>query len=198
MKKIGIFFFFSILAVQMLVFGCAKSIRVHPSHYAASYPGGKSNKRVAVVIPSSEKHKKYTYNAWWAGWSASIELGEALEEITMQTASSLCKDIYLVRKKPDNDDVDLIFTPVVSHYRHDVPALFGGLVPHTATITIHAKLEDSSGKVLIDRDYKGKDSKSTAMDINMWPVMEELAEKVFEQTFEIIASDLRNALKKEQ
>src|SRR6266540_2087404 len=121
--------FISCLAVA----GCSKTIRVHPSHYAASYPGGKLDKKIVVVIPNSEKYKKYTYNAWWAGWSADIELGEALEEVSMQTVSSLYKDVYLVREKPNNPDVHLIFTPTVSHYRHDVPALFGGVVPHEAT-----------------------------------------------------------------
>ena len=198
MKRVNSFSVFLTLIILMVISGCAKTIRVHPSYYAASIPGGKIDKKVAVVIPTSEKYKKYTYHAWWAGWSAGIELGEALEEISMKAISSLYRDVYLVREKPDYDgNVDLIFTPTVTHYRHDVPTFFAGLVPSTATITIHVKLEDSNGKVLIDRDYNGKDSKSHPMD-TMWDNMEELAEKVFEQTFEIIASDLRKVSMQEQ
>jgi hypothetical protein len=197
MKKVNIFFIFSILTILMVISGCAKTIRVHPSYYAASIPGGKIDKKVAVVIPTSEKYKKYTYHAWWAGWSAGIELGEALEEISMKTISSLYRDVFLVREKPDYGNVDLIFTPTITHYRHDVPTFFARFVPSTATITIHVKLEDSNGKVLIDRDYNGKDSKSHPMD-TMWDNMEELAEKVFEQTFEIIASDLRKVSTQKQ
>lgn len=184
-----------IVAILIFLLACAKSIQVHPSHYAASLPGGKIDKKVAVLIPNTEKYKEYTYDAWWAGWSADIELGEALEAVSMQTASSLYKDVYLIRQKSNANDADLIFAPSVTYYRHHVPMLFSRFVPHTATITIHVTLEDSKGKLLINRDYKGKDSKSMAMDINKWPVMQELAEKVFEQTFEIIESDLKNASK---
>jgi len=151
---------------------------------------GKIDKRVAVVIPISERYKKYTYHAWWEGWSAKIELGEALEEITMKTMTSLYRDVYLLRERPNNNQVDLIFTPTVTHYRHDLPTILPGLVPSTATITIHVKLEDPRGNLLLDKDYHGKDSKSYPLS-TLWDNMEELAEKVFEQTFEIIATDLK-------
>jgi len=186
-KKVSLFV---ILTTFLSLIGCAKVIRIHPSYYATTIPGGKIDKKVAVVIPNDERHKKYTYRAWWAGWNASIEVGEALEEISMKTLSTLYKDIYLMRTKSACEEVDLILTPCVTEYRHDVPTLFPGIIPHTATITIHVKLEDSAGKILIDRDYKGKDSKSGIFD-TIFDKMEELAEKVFEQTFEIIANDLR-------
>lgn len=198
MKHGKLLFIFFVLAIQFLISGCTKSIQVHPSYFVATDSGGKIEKKVAVVVPNTERNKKYTYNAWWAGWAANIEIGEALEEVSMKTTSSLYKDVYLVREKPNTGTGDLIFTPRVTQYRHDVPNLLPGLIPHTATITVHATLEDSNGKVLLDRDYNGKDSKSMTLDLEMWPVMEELAEKVFEQTFEIIANDLKDASKQAQ
>lgn len=194
MKKTDLLIIFVILGVLMVISGCSKTVRVHPSYYAAAIPGGKIDKKVTVFIPTSEKYKKYTYSAWWAGWSAKTEIGEALEAITMSTISSLYREAYLMREKPDYSKIDFVFTPSITQYRYDVPTLLVGLVPSTVTITIHVKLEDSNGKVLLERDYNGKDSKSFLMD-TVWENMEELAEKVFEQTFEIIANDLKNASK---
>jgi len=187
---------FFLLTAAVMMWGCARTIRVHPSYYAPSLPEGKIDKKVAVVMPVTERYKRYTYSAWWAGWSAEIELGEALEEITMQTLTSLFTHAYLVRDKPDYQHVDFIFTPTITNYRHDLPALFTRLVPSTASVTIHINFESSHGEALIDADYKGKDSKSQKMD-SSWNTMEELAEKVLEQTFEIIASDLIKVLKHE-
>ena len=70
-----------------------------------------------------------------------------------------------------------------------MPTVLAGIVPSTTTMTIHVILEDPSGGILIDKDYKGKDSKSGPLD-TMWDRMEELSEKVFEQVFEIIAHDI--------
>jgi len=187
---------FLLLATAGMVGGCAKTIRVHPSYYAASPPEGKTDKKVAVVMPVTERHKRYRYSGWWAGWSAKIELGEALEELAMQTLTSLSTHAYLVRDKPGYGQADFIFTPTITDYRHDLPALFTRLVPSTASVTIHVTFESSRGEALIDRDYYGKDSKAQKMN-SRWDVMEELAENVLEQTFEIIASDLKRVLEGE-
>ena len=187
-------FFLLITAVMMC--GCARTIRVHPSYYPPSHPEGKTDKKVAVVMPVTERHKRYRYSGWWAGWSAEIELGEALEELTMQTLTSLSTHAYLVRDKPGYDQADFVFTPTITDYRHDLPALFTRIVPSTASVTIHVTFESSLGEALIDRDYYGKDSKSQKMN-SRWDTMEELAENVLEQTFEIIASDLKRVLEGE-
>lgn len=172
---------------------CARTIRLHPTHYTYVGSLGKHPKKVALIIPIAENKKLYTYNAWWAGQSYHVNVGEALEELSMESLNSLFKEVVLVRGEEHPPDCDLIIRPEVTNYRYSIPYL---LIPIAAaygvtTLQVSIKVENSLGKPLLDQTYNSSDRGMAFLYFDVSKHVEDHGEKAFEYVFTLIASDLK-------
>lgn len=184
-----------LLVICGLVFtACARTIRLHPTYYTDVGTSGKIPKKVALILPVVENKKLYTYNAWWAGQSYHVNVGEALEKLSMETLNSLYKEVLLVRGEEHPSDCDLVVRPEVVHYRHSIPYL---LIPIAAfygvtTVQVQFKVEDPSKNTLLDQTYNGSERGMAFLYFDRTKHIEDQGEKAFEYVFGLISSDLKN------